>query len=329
MKTIGLEEHFVTPDVVRAWRALDPRLQDLAIVPSTEGEPARRLAELDGSRFTAMDETRLDIQVLSLSTPGVQSLESAEAVALQTATNDVLADTVRAHPGRLGGFATLATPDPAAAAAELERAVTKLGLDGAMVFGRTRERSLDHPDFWPIFEAAEALRAPLYLHPLSPPPEVRAAYYRGLGDGTDASLATFGLGWHYDTGVHLLRLILSGVFDRYPGLQVIVGHWGETVLFYLERIEKITAVAKLHRPLAEYFRENIFLTPSGMFSKRYLRWATEIVGIDRVMLATDYPFESSPQGGTRRFLEEANLGDADRQKIGSGNWTRLRAGIRR
>ncbi len=110
---------------------------------------------------------------------------------------------------------------------------------------------------------------------------------------------------------------------------MIVGHWGETVLFYLERIEKINAVAKLHRPLAEYFRENILLTPSGMFSKRYLRWATEIVGVDRVMLATDYPFESSPQGGTRRFLEEADLSESDRQKIGSGNWTLLRAGIRR
>jgi hypothetical protein len=329
VKTIGLEEHFVTSDVVRAWRALDPRLQDLAIVPSTEGEAALRLAELDGRRFTAMDETGLDVQVLSLSTPGVQNLERADAVALQTATNDILAGAVRAHPGRLGGFAALATPDPAAAAGELERAVTKLGLDGAMVFGRTRERSLDHPDFRPIFEAAEALHAPLYLHPLSPPLQVREAYYCGLGGTTDASFASFGLGWHYDTGVHLLRLILGGTFDRYPGLQVIVGHWGETVLFYLERIQKVAAIAKLQRPLTDYFRENVYLTPSGMFSPRYLRWATEIVGVDRIMMATDYPFENSPQGGTRRFLEEAGLNDTDRQRIASDNWTRLRAGIRR
>lgn len=329
MKTIGLEEHFVTSDVVRAWRALDPRLQDLAILPSTEGESARRLSELDGSRFTAMDETGLDVQVLSLSTPGVQNLERADAVALQTATNDIVADTVRAHPGRLEGFATLATPDPLAAADELERAVTKLGLHGAMVFGRTRERSLDHPDFRPVFEAAEALRAPLYLHPLSPPPEVRAAYFHGLGDATDAAMATFGFGWHYDTGVHLLRLILAGVFDRYPGLQVIVGHWGEAVLFYLERIQKIPATAKLHRPLAGYFQDNIHITPSGMLSTRYLRWATEIVGADRIMLATDYPFENASRGGTRRFLEEADLSDTDRRNIGSENWSRLRAGIRR
>lgn len=129
--------------------------------------------------------------------------------------------------------------------------------------------------------------------------------------------------------MHLIWLILSGVFDRHPRLQVIVGHWGETVLFYLERIEKIGTAAKLHRPLADYFQENIHLTPSGMFSPRYLRWAAEITGAGRIMLATDYPFENTPPGGTRRFLDDAGLSDTDRQKIGSGNWTRLRAGIRR
>ncbi|MFJ7904122.1 amidohydrolase family protein [Streptomyces sp. NPDC096198] len=292
-------------------------------------ESARLLVDLDDERLRARDDTGLDVQVLSLSTPGVQNLERADAVALQTSTNDLLAATVRARPDRFRGFATLATPDPAAAADELRRGVTELGPDGALVFCRTRERTLDHPDFRPIFEAAEALRAPLYLHPQSPPPQVRAAYYHGLGDAADAAFATFGLGWHHDSGVQLLRLILSGVFDRYPGLQVIVGHWGETVLFYLERIEKIPAVAKLDRPLAAYFRQNIHLTPSGMFSGRYLRWAAEVVGADRIMLATDYPFERAPRGGTRRFLQEAELSEADRRRIGSENWNRLCAGIRR
>ena len=329
MRIIGLEEHFVTTDVLDAWRALDPRWRDLALKPSTEGERARRLAELDGQRFAAMQETGLDVQVLSLSTPGVQNLEPAEAVALQTASNDLLADTVRAHPARLQGLAALATPAPAEAARELERAVTKLGLNGAMLFGRTRERNLDHTDFWPIFEAADALNAPLYLHPQSPPPAVRDAYYGGFGGAADASLATHGIGWHYETGVQLLRLILSGVFDRFPGLQVIAGHWGEVVLFYLERVEKMPAVAKLARPLTEYFRTNVFLTPSGMFSHRYLRWATEIVGTERVLFATDYPFEFAPRAGARRFLEDADLSSADRENIASGNWDRLCAGIRR
>ncbi len=198
-----------------------------------------------------------------------------------------------------------------------------------MVFGRTGERNLDHPDFWPIFEAAAALHAPLYLHPQTPPPAVRAAYYSGLGDSADAAFAMGGIGWHYETGVQLLRLIMGGVFDRFPDLQVIVGHWGEVVLFYLDRIEMLAKAAKLERPLAEYFRRNIYVTPSGIFSQRYLRWATEVVGVDRILFSTDYPFLLAPQGGPRRFLEEADLDAADREKIASGNWDRLCAGIRR
>lgn len=329
MRVIGLEEHFVTPDVLDAWRGLDRRWQDFALKPSTEGDTARRLAELGGERMAAMAETGLDIQVLSLSTPGLQNLEPAAAVALQTAANDLLADTVRAHPDRFQGLAALATPVPAQAARELERAVTTLGLNGAMLFGRTRGVNLDDPGFWPIFEAAAGLGAPLYLHPQTPPPQVRAAYYSGLGGPVDAAFGTHRIGWHYETGVQLLRLILRGVFDRFPSLQVIVGHWGELVLFYLERLEPLAAIAKLARPLPEYLRTNVYVTPSGMFSQRYLRWAIDLVGAERVLFSTDYPFEFSPRGGARRFLGAADVSDAERHGIASGNWERLCAGIRR
>ena len=122
---------------------------------------------------------------------------------------------------------------------------------------------------------------------------------------------------------------LSGVFDRFPDLQVIIGHWGEVVLFYLERIEHLVAAAKLERPLSEYVRSNVFVTPSGMLSPRYLRWAIEILGAERILFSTDYPFEPASQGGARRFLEAADLSDADREKIASANWERLCAGIRR
>ncbi len=329
MRVVGLEEHFVTGDVLNAWRGLDPRWQDLAVKPSEAGETGRRLAELGSERFAAMDQTGLDVQVLSLTTPGVQNLAPHDAKALQTATNDLLANTVRARPDRLQGFATLATPAPAAAASELERAVTKLGLNGAMLFGRTRERDIEHPDFWPIYEAAAALRAPLHLHPQSPPPTVRAAYYVGFDEFVDAAFTTHAIGWHYDTGVQLLRLILAGVFDRFPELQVIVGHWGEMVLYYLERIEHLDVTAGLKRPIAEYFRSNVHITASGMLSQRYLRWATEIVGVDRIMFSTDYPFEPASQRGGRRFLEEADLTETDRESIASSNWDRLCAGIKR
>lgn len=325
MKIVGLEEHFVTADLVDAWAALEPRWQDLAT--PAHGDVARRLLDLGDERVAAMDDTGLDVQVVSLTTPGVQNLAPVEAVHLQVACNDRLADAVAARPDRLQGFATLATPDPAAAAAELGRAVTELGFHGAMVFGRTRERNLDHPENWAIFEAAEALNAPLYLHPQSPVPEVRRAYYDGFGSPLDGAFATFGLGWHYETGIQLLRLILGGVFDRFPGLQVIVGHWGEVALFYLERIDGMSAIAKLERPVSDYLRTNVYLTPSGMFSRRYLRWALDLVGVDRIMFSTDYPYVPVPDGASRRFLEA--LDAVDREKIASGNWDRVCAAIRR
>jgi predicted TIM-barrel fold metal-dependent hydrolase len=329
VKTVGLEEHFVTSDVLDAWRAVEPEWQDLAMTPSTEGESARRLADLGEERFAAMRETGLDVQVLSLSTPGVQNLPPAEAVALQTATNDLIAETVRAHPDLVQGFATLATPDPAAAADELARAVTGLGLNGAMVFGRTRDRNMDQPEFWPIYEAAAALHAPLHLHPQSPCPAVRSAYYEGFDAPLNAAFATHGIGWHHESGVQVLRLILSGVFDRFPDLQVIVGHWGELALFYLDRIDSMNSMAKLARPISEYFRTNVHLAPSGMFSQRYLRWAIEVVGVDRVLFSTDYPFANVPEQGARRFLEATSLSDEDQDRIASGNWARLCADIRR
>ncbi len=327
MKTIGLEEHFITSDVVAAWRALDPQWQELALGYSTDGDSEHRLADLGHERLAAMTETGLDGAVLSLTAPGVQNLAADDAVALQTAVNDMLADAVRAHPDRLQGFATLATPQPAAAARELERAVTELGLSGAMLFGRTRDRNLDHPDFWPIFEAAAALRAPLYLHPQSPASTVQATYYRGFDSTLDRAFATHGVGWHYETGVQLLRLILSGVFDRFPDLSVIVGHWGEMVLFYLDRIDALTTAAKLPRPLSDYMRNNVFVTPSGIFSHRYLRWAIEVVGVERILFSTDYPYLFAPNGGARQFLEQTGLDEIDRRRIASGNWERLVAGI--
>ncbi len=329
MRLIGLEEHFVTADVLKAWRVLAPRWQDLALPASTSGDTGQRLLELGSERFAAMAQTGLDVQVLSLTAPGVQNLRPAEAVALQTATNDVLATTVRMQPDHFQGLATLATPSPAAAAQELERAVTKLGLNGGMVFGRTRERNLDDPRFWPIFEAAAALNAPLYLHPQSPRLAVRTVYYGGYSTALDAAFATHGIGWHYETGVQLLRLVLSGVFDRFPALQIIVGHWGEVVLFYLERVQDLAAAKKLPRSLADYIRHHVFVTPSGMLSPRYLHWAAEVVGPGRILFSTDYPFEAASLAGARHFLEQADLSAADRTQIASGNWDRLCAGIRR
>ena len=330
MRIIALEEHIVTPEIVDAWRRLEPQWRDLSFRGVSEGEVGRRLLELGADRLAAMDASGVDVQVLSLTTPGVQNLAVDDAKRLQTQVNDLLAEAVQANPQRFQAFATLATPDPKAAALELERAVTKLGMNGAMPFGRTREKNMDHPDFWPIYEAAEALGAPLYIHPQSPQPSVRAAYYDGFDPQVSTLFAIGGIGWHYETGIQVIRLILSGVFDRYPKLQIILGHWGEVILFYLERIDEIMrAAAKLPRTFSEYVRDQVHIAPSGTFSQRYLRWAVEVVGVDRILFSADYPFLQIPDGGARRFLDESTLSDADRRKIASGNWEKLVAGIKR
>lgn len=329
MKVVGLEEHYVTREVVDAWNSLDARWRDPAAAGATTGDTGRRLLTLGEERLAVMDDAGIDTQVLSLTTPGLWNLDAAAGVALQATCNDTLADAVRQNPDRMRGFATLALQDPAAAAAELQRAITALDFDGALIFSRVRDRSIDHTDFWPLFEAAEALGAPLYLHPQSPPAGVREAYYGGFGDVVDAAFATHGVGWHYDAGVQLLRLILAGVFDRFPGLQIIMGHWGEMVPFYLDRIDRMGPTAGLSRRVSEYVASNVHLTPGGVFSQRYLRWALEVVGPERIMFAADYPFVPTDGGAARRFLDDADLTDAQREAIASGNWERLRAGIRR
>lgn len=329
MKIIALEEHFIIPEVLQAWEHLPPQFQDLAQPSASEGDVGRRLHDLDQERLSQMSETGVDVQVLSLTAPGVQNLDASNAASLQTLANDVLAEAIRKHPDRLQGFATLATPAPQAAAKELERSIKQLGLQGAMLHGRTRERNLDNPDFYPIFEAADALRAPLYIHPQSPQPAVREAYYNGFDDELNSLFARPGIGWHYETGVQIVRMMLAGVFDRYPNLKILAGHWGEVILFYLDRIDLLGRAAKLPRLPSEYFRDHIKVTPSGIFSQRYLRWAIEVLGVDAIMLSADYPYQGAERHGLRRFLQEADLSENQATKIASGNWEALCSAIRR
>lgn len=329
MKIVGLEEHYVTEDVIGAWRKLDPRWQDPSLPVAGDGPLVRNLLALGDERIAVMDDAGIDAQVLSLTTPGVWDLDEGDGVALQRACNDRLADAVGIHPDRLHGFATLAAQVPQAAADELGRAVTDLGFHGAMIFSRVRDRSIDAAEFWPIFEAAEALGAPLYLHPQAPPAAVRQSYYGGFGDVVDAALSTHSIGWHYDAGLQFLRLVVAGVFDRFPGLQIILGHWGEMIAFYLDRVDRLTPIAGLRRPVSEYVRNNVYLTPGGVFSQRYLRWALEVVGPERIMFAADYPFVPTDGGVARQFLADADLDEDDRAAIASGNWERLTATIRR
>lgn len=330
MKLVALEEHFATPGIMAAWQALPPERRDLAVGLSSSPEIAPRLYDLADGRVAAMDAMGVDVQVLSLTTPGVEVLAGGQdALATARQCNDLIAATVRARPDRFQGFATLPMGDPPQAADELERAVRELGLNGAMLHGAVSDKNLDHPDFQPVFARAAALRAPLYFHPNSPRPPVRRTYYEGFNEKLSTAFATAGIGWHYEDGMQALRLVLAGVFDRFPDLQIILGHWGEVVLFYLDRVDLMNKLAGLERPISSYFRSNMFVTGSGLLSPRYLRWSREVIGIERLMFSVDYPFVTPKPDECRRFLGDSGLTEAEQAQIASGNWERLCAGIRR
>lgn len=327
MKLIAIEEHFLTAEIRTAWASSEIGQEGTA--GFDRGEIEERLDDLGPGRIALMDESGVDVQVLSVTTPALHNLGPELSVSLAKRTNDLIAATIRKYPARFEGFATLPTAAPEDAALELERSVRRLGLAGAMLCGRTRGKNLDHPDFHPIFSTAAKLGAPLFVHPQIPQRAVRDVYYSGFGEAIDTAFATFALGWHYEAGIQFIRLILAGVFDEYPDLQIILGHWGEVVLFYLERLSSLARVAKLKRPIAEYIRQNLYVTSSGMWNHSYMQRTLEIVGPERILFSTDYPYQYRPGGGGRSFLNEANLSPDDKELFAHGNWERLSQSVAR
>ena len=320
-RTIAVEEHCWTP-ALRDALLRDGR--DDVVTFNAVGELNTRLIDLSDERLRLMDDAGIDVQVLSVASPGTQSLPAAEAVALARENNDVIAAAVSAHPQRFAGFATLPTPDPEAAAEELRRAVGELGMVGAMLVPRTGDCYLDDASFRPVFEAAAELAVPLYLHPQSIPRSVRNTYCTGLGEAVEVMLATAGWGWHHDAGLAALRLILAGTFDRHLELQLILGHWGEMLVSFLERADMLSNVAThLQRRVGEYVTGNVYATPSGIFSHRMLLSTIGALGSERVLFSTDYPYQTSPHGGARAFLDSAPISPDDKVKIGSRNAERL------
>ena len=291
MRTITLEEHFITESFVRATGT--PRFAEL--------QP--KLLDLGAGRIADMDEAGIDLQVLSLASMGFDALDGATSTALAHDVNDELADAVRAHPDRLAGFAMVALKDANAAAAELDRCITRLGFAGALVDGTTNGLFLDDSRFLPFFEAAAHLNVPVYLHPAPPPEPVRQAYFSGLPGELGLFLSIAGWGWHAETGLHTLRLIVSGLFDRFPTLQLIIGHMGEGLPYALARSSAILSRAAPHlrQPVASYFQSNIHITTSGYFTTQPLRCAQDVVGLDRLLFSVDYPFSPNTRG--RAFLD--------------------------
>jgi predicted TIM-barrel fold metal-dependent hydrolase len=318
VKLIGIEEHFLTAEVRQAWDAIGLNAVDPSVAFHS-GVIEGRLLELAEDRLALMDETGLDVQVLSLTTPMLHDF-GPESIDMARRVNDALAAAIARHPTRFQALATLPVEMPEDAARELERCVKTLGFKGTMLCGRVGARNLDDPSLTPIFQSAEALCAPILLHPRAPEMAVRHAYYSGFTPEVDAAFSTYGLGWHYDAGIQFLRLVLAGAFDRMPALQVILGHWGELVLFYAERLAAMDRVSRLDHPIATYLRRNLYVTASGMFLPHYLERAAAVVGADRLLFSTDFPYQYRPGGDARWFLENCGLAGSERAGFAHGNW---------
>jgi predicted TIM-barrel fold metal-dependent hydrolase len=264
-----------------------------------------------------MDAQGIDVSVLALTPPGTQPLPASEARALSRKLNDIAAEAVGGNPSRLRCMATLPMSSPKDVPGELERAAG-IGHVGAMVYGRSGDLLLDDPIYDDFFAAAATLGQAIFIHPQLPSPAVRDASYRGFDPTTDLALATFGWGWHLDAGLAALRLILRGTFDRHPTLQVVLGHWGEVLLFWLDRANSLSRIAGLERSVADYIRTNFFITSSGMLNPALLQHALSVTSIDRLIFSTDYPFQHPTQQDIDAFLEHFPS-DADREKFSSAN----------
>jgi predicted TIM-barrel fold metal-dependent hydrolase len=308
---IALEEHYYDRELVATFDGPEGR------APETR----RRLDDLGDLRIKEMDEAGIDVQVISHGAPSTQRLDAETAVRLARNVNDRLAQAIAAYPDRFAAFAALPTPDPKAAADELERTVTQLGFKGAMVHGLTNGVFFDDKRFWPIFERAQALDVPLYVHPAVPHSAVVEVYYQDyLADFP--TLRTAAWGFTVETATQGIRLVLSGVFDAYPDVKIILGHMGEGLPFLLWRIDHA-----LSRPgnrsvsFREQFSQHFYITTSGNFSTPALLCSMMELGVDRILFSVDWPFVPNIPG--TKWMNELQLSAEDKTKILSGNAKRL------
>lgn len=317
MRTIALEEHFWTAELAAA--------TGRGLLATWGDAVGGQLTDVGDLRLADMDAAGIDVQVISHAGPAAQPLPGANGIAAARRANDELAAAVARHPDRFAGFATLPTADPVAAAEELDRCAGDLGLVGGIVhstFG-TNGAFLDDRRFTPLLAAFERLDVPLYLHPAAPPAAIRDTLYGGLPDDIAGWLATSAWGWHAEVGLHVLRMVVAGVFDRHPLLRIVLGHCGEMLPFMLDRIDMLLPSERfgLAMPPSGYLLRHAWITTSGMFSLPPVLCAVQVFGVDRVLFSVDYPF--TPNAPGRSLLNTLPLSPADTAKIAGGNAERL------
>ncbi len=325
---IAAEEAWAPPEILDRYRRLltaEPALDDPGFrslwgfyggTSQRATDLVARIQDLGERRLREMDESGIAKQVVFLTAPGVQVFDVPTATSLARSTNDQLAEAVRRHPDRFAGLAAIAPQDPRGAAQELERAVKRLGLKGAVVNSHTRGEYLDDPKFWEIFEAAQALDVPIYLHPTTPSPAmVRPFLERGL----DGAIYGFAV----ETGLHMLRIVVSGALDRFPRLRLVVGHLGEGLPYFLFRIDfmhrhivasnRYAGAKPLERTPSDYLKERFHYTTSGMQWAPAILFALSVLGPDRVLYAMDYPYQFVPE--EVKVTDDLPISDADKRKL--------------
>jgi 2,3-dihydroxybenzoate decarboxylase len=311
IRKIALEEHFLCPSLEEYWL---PTMS--GVDPKAVSGLLARLTDFGQMRLESMDRVGITRSVLSIAGPGVQNERDVATARRRAAeANDFLAGEVGKRPDRYSGFGHLAMQDPRAAADELERCMRELKFCGAMINGHTNGQYLDHPSLHPFWERAEALEATIYIHPTDPiAPSPALAGIDGLRRATWE--------WGFETGSHALRLVFSGLFDRFPRARLALGHLGETLPFLLWRFDSRAKLygVKLAKKPSDYIKQNIVVTTSGMCSAEPLDCTIAALGRDRVMFAADYPFESASEAG--EFLDATPLSEPVRADIAFKNAAR-------
>ena len=321
-KRIATEEAWAPPDLLQTYRRMaaeraidDPGFIALWTRLGSRGVLVERLGDIGERRIADMDASGIDIQILSLTSPGVQVFDAPTATSLAASTNDQLAEAIRRYPTRFAGLAAVAPQDPRAAVREMDRAVRTLGMKGVIINSHTRGELLDDPKFWEIFEAAQALDVPIYIHPQAPPAAMIGPY---VERGLEGALWGFGA----ETGLHALAIIRSGALDRFPKLRIVIGHLGEALPFWLFRLDYMNRTARpgirsgaaaLSKQISEYMKEHVFVTTSGMAWSPAITFVQSVLGVDRVLYAMDYPYQFEIDEVIA--TDSVPISDADKKKL--------------
>lgn len=321
-KLITLEEHYSSPAINRKaaeMMAKDGLKAGFNDAQGGGGEMARLVQHIDDERIAYMDKAGIDMQIISLAGNVPAGLDAKYSVPLCRDANDEMEALTSKYPGRFAVFANLPLADGEAMAEELERCVKEKHFVGAMLSGHYNGIPYDDKSYESLYSKAEELDVPIYLHPGLVDPVVSDKYYKGSwSPKVQFELAGYAIGWHYDVGMQAVRMILAGVFDRHPDLKIIIGHWGEVVAYFMDRMDEIKQEdTGLKKPVSRYFEENIYVNPSGMTYDANFRYCLEKFGADHILWGEDYPYRIPDN--IRSMLENADISNIDKEKIAHGN----------